>query len=94
MEKPINTSQSSLLSILDTFHYKGENHEESYLVVDLTKKATSNNFNNKSFKKLHDFAPVGIPLKTSEKLQFGWVDTIHYIESWLCIMMFCSKRSA
>ncbi|TXG70583.1 hypothetical protein EZV62_005518 [Acer yangbiense] len=55
--------------------------ENSYLVVHLTKKAIRYNFNDKSFLKLHDFAPVGSQLESESTLEFEFFDAFHYIES-------------
>ncbi|KAL5745898.1 hypothetical protein ACOSP7_027044 [Xanthoceras sorbifolium] len=79
----------SYLDPLD-FHYYGfsilsivreEDDNNSYLVVHLPNKAIRYNFKDKSFKKLHEFAPIGTDIEEAATLEYRCFYAFQYSES-------------
>ena len=66
----------SILSIV-----REEEDEDSYLVVHIPNKAIRYNFKDKSFEKVHEFAPVGIENEVESTLECRWSHAFQYTES-------------
>ncbi|KAH7557363.1 hypothetical protein ACOSP7_027051 [Xanthoceras sorbifolium] len=66
----------SILSIV-----REENDEDSYFLVHIPNKAIRYNFKDKSFKKIHEFAPVGMEIKVESILEYRWCHAFQYVET-------------
>ncbi|KAL5810784.1 hypothetical protein ACOSQ4_027352 [Xanthoceras sorbifolium] len=51
------------------------------LLVHIPNKAIRYNFKDKSFKKIHEFAPVGMAIKVESILEYRWCHAFQYIET-------------
>ncbi|KAK3217645.1 hypothetical protein Dsin_011615 [Dipteronia sinensis] len=58
-----------------------EEDEDSYFLVHIPNKPMRYNFKDKSFEKVHEFAPVGIKIEVESTLEYRWSHAFQYTES-------------